>query len=494
MASSLSIDINGLQENNGIMSFTLSGTDLSVANAIRRSILSDIPTVVFRTFGEHVDVAFSVNTSRLNNEILGQRLSCIPIHISPDYAEHDTDDMLLVVEEANATDVIQIITTDNFRIQLISTGEDLSKEKCRAIFKPFVSPTGDDYYIQFARLRPRISPEIPGERLAFKCKFSVGTASENSMFNVVGTCAYGMTVDDARASIQLEEKVQKWKSAGMTDDVVARETANWELLDKKRITLKNSFDFVVGTVGPIPNSDIVSIGCRTLIQRCRRIIGAITDGSMITSSAETSNNSTVEYTLENEDYTIGSVLNYLLYQNYYEGSATINFCGFKKMHPHDTHSIIRLMFKETDDVNSTSNSTSSTSDSKSSISKLRSPNRVATPADSPDSVPYAPMSRADADSPDSVPYAPLSRADDDSPDSVPYAPMSRADADSPDSVPYSTTEPAFQKGEYSPPDRPLRGGGQLNQTFRTLGFEYIKKCCNDAIEIFETIERLISRK
>jgi DNA-directed RNA polymerase subunit L len=274
----------------------------------------------------------------------------------------------------------------------------------------------------------------------------------------------------------------------MTDDVVARETANWELLDKKRITLKNSFDFVVGTVGPIPNSDIVSIACRTLIQRCRRIIGAITDGSMITSSAETSNNSTVEYTLENEDYTIGSVLNYLLYQNYYEGSATINFCGFKKMHPHDTHSIIRLMFKETDDVNSTSstsNSTSgSTSNSKSSISKLRSPNRVATPADSPDSVPYAPLSRADV-------------VVDDSSDSVPYAPMSRADVvvdDSSDSVPYSTTAPAFQKGEYSPPDRPLRGGGQLNQTFRTLGFEYIKKCCNDAIEIFEAIERLISRK
>jgi len=488
MASSSIIDINGLQENNGIMSFTLSGTDLSVANAIRRSMLSDIPTVVFRTFGEHVDVAFSVNTSRLNNEILGQRLSCIPIHISPDYAEHDTDDLLLVVEEENSTDVIQIITTDNFRIQLISTGEDLSKEKCRAIFKPFVSPTGDDYYIQFARLRPRISAEIPGERLAFKCKFSIGTASENSMFNVVGTCAYGMTVDDARASIQLEEKVQKWKSAGMTDDVVARESANWELLDKKRITLKNSFDFVVGTVGPIPNSDIVSIACRTLIQRCRLIIGAITDGSMITSSAETSNNSTVEYTLENEDYTIGSVLNYLLYQNYYEGSATINFCGFKKMHPHDTHSIIRLMFKETDDVSSNSSSSSSSK----SLHRLATPANANVVDDSSDSVSYAPRANvADVDS-DGVPYAPASRADVDS-DGVPYAPASRADVDS-DGVPYSTTASAFQKGEYSPPDRPLRGGGHLNQTFRTLGFEYIKRCCNDAIEIFETIERLISRK
>ena len=50
--------------------------------------------------------------------------------------------------------------------------------------------------------------------------------------------------------------------------------------------------------------------------------------------------------LENEDYTIGKVLEYLLYSSYYEGLKTLSFCGFKKLHPHDLDSIIRIAYKE----------------------------------------------------------------------------------------------------------------------------------------------------
>ena len=49
--------------------------------------------------------------------------------------------------------------------------------------------------------------------------------------------------------------------------------------------------------------------------------------------------------LENEDYTIGKVLEYFLYTKYYETNM-LTFCGFKKMHPHDTYSIIRLAYSQ----------------------------------------------------------------------------------------------------------------------------------------------------
>ena len=49
--------------------------------------------------------------------------------------------------------------------------------------------------------------------------------------------------------------------------------------------------------------------------------------------------------LENEDYTIGKVLEYLLYTKFYETNM-LTFCGFKKMHPHDSQSIIRVAYKE----------------------------------------------------------------------------------------------------------------------------------------------------
>ena len=49
--------------------------------------------------------------------------------------------------------------------------------------------------------------------------------------------------------------------------------------------------------------------------------------------------------LENEDYTIGKVLEYFLYTKFYE-TKLLTFCGFKKMHPHDSYSIIRVAYKD----------------------------------------------------------------------------------------------------------------------------------------------------
>ena len=62
--------------------FTLSGVNVSLANAVRRIILSEIPLIVFKTSpNEKNKCNIITNTSRLNNEIIKQRLSCIPIHI-----------------------------------------------------------------------------------------------------------------------------------------------------------------------------------------------------------------------------------------------------------------------------------------------------------------------------------------------------------------------------------------------------------------------------
>ena len=53
--------------------------------------------------------------------------------------------------------------------------------------------------------------------------------------------------------------------------------------------------------------------------------------------------------LENEDYTIGKMLEFILYDTYYENEKTLSFCGFKKFHPHDEESIIRLAYHKNGD-------------------------------------------------------------------------------------------------------------------------------------------------
>ena len=201
------------KENNGILHFTLSGVNVSLANALRRTIISDISLVVFKTTPYEENKANIIaNTSRLNNEILKQRLSCIPIHIND--LQMPLKNYLLEVNVENLTDTIMFVTTENFKIKNLVTGDYLSTKDTRAIFPPD-DQTG--YFIDFVRLRPKISEEIPGEKIHLTCEFDIGSAKEDGMFNVVSTCSYGFTEDAAAQDAELARKIQKWKDDGKNE-------------------------------------------------------------------------------------------------------------------------------------------------------------------------------------------------------------------------------------------------------------------------------------
>jgi hypothetical protein len=41
---------------------------------------------------------------------------------------------------------------------------------------------------------------------------------------------------------------------------------------------------------------------------------------------------------------VGKSLEYVLYDKYFTKEKTVAYCGFKKFHPHDTKSVVRLSF------------------------------------------------------------------------------------------------------------------------------------------------------
>ena len=76
------VQIDNTIEMEGDFHFTLSNIPTCFANALRRTVITDIPVCVIRSENEEVNQCnFEINTSRLHNEILKQRLSCIPIHM-----------------------------------------------------------------------------------------------------------------------------------------------------------------------------------------------------------------------------------------------------------------------------------------------------------------------------------------------------------------------------------------------------------------------------
>jgi DNA-directed RNA polymerase subunit L len=332
-----------LKEEDGLMSFTISNIDVSYVNAIRRTILSDIPIVCFKTTPYEENKAnILINTTRLNNEILKQRLSCIPICIS-NLEDTPIKNYLLEVDVENKIDVTVIVTTKDFNIKDISSNTYLDEGEQKKIFPPFIPPTGSgEYYIDFVRLRPRISDEIPGERIKFTCEFSVSTARDDSMFNVTGTCAYGFSPDPEKMAEQLEIRKQKWKDEDKKEAEIKFEAANWKLLEGLRYVKKNSFDFVLQTVGIYKNEQIIIKASQILLQKFEVFKKSLMQDEVEIKPSENTMENCYDITLENEDYTIGNILNYELYAIFYTDLKLLDYVGFKKLHPHDLNSLLRV--------------------------------------------------------------------------------------------------------------------------------------------------------
>jgi DNA-directed RNA polymerase subunit L len=328
------------------LKFTLSGVNVSIANAIRRIILSDIPMVVFRVSPNDKNKCNIIaNTCGLNNEIVKHRLSCIPIHID-DIEEFPLKNYILEVNVENNTDTTIYVTTKDFIIRDIISGKPLSQDKIHQIF-PANNLTGD--YIDFVRLNAKAAEEINGKIINLTCEFDIGTAKEDGAYNTVSTCSYGNTIDDVAQEAKLQQLKQKWKDEGKKESEIEFEAINWKLLEGKRIFKKDSFDFVIQTIGVYKNQQLLNIACKIMIDKLQNLDSLIEKDELEIKTADSTMLNSFDIILDNEDYTLGKVIEYFLYTNFYE-SGIITFCGFKKLHPHDSYSLIRVAYKDLIDI------------------------------------------------------------------------------------------------------------------------------------------------
>lgn len=368
------------------LTFTLENCNVSFANAIRRIILSDINTYVFKTFPHAENRAnFTVNTTRLHNELLKQRLGCIPIHHvhTIEGFQNDYKNYVVEVDVKNESDTIRYVTTEDFKVKraknLEKSGgshdddevvyEYLPESTVRKIFPPD-SISGE--YIEFARLLPKLSSNVPcGEALAFTCTIEISNAKHDGMYNVAHTCSYSCTPDEKEIEKQWKAKEKGVRegfesgsitaSASSVAEQLASAKKNWELLEAQRIFVPDSFDFVIETVGVYTNVQLVTKSCDIMIKKCEKLLA---DMEHSISGNESGSSGSVKNIIEpanevttmknafcinliGEDYTLGKVVEFLLFSNYYDKPDGIaSFCGFKKPHPHALDSFILLALKE----------------------------------------------------------------------------------------------------------------------------------------------------
>ena len=324
------------------LTFTLHGVNVSIANAIRRIILSEIPSVIFRTF-PHAENKMEIlkNNTRFTNEILKQRLSCIPVHMTTDVPY---DNFYIEVKKTNNTDEYMYVTTEDFNIFDKKTGNKLADAQRNKIF-PSSSLTKD--YILFARLRPG-NEKSAGETLHFKAEFDIGTGRESGMFSVASVSSYVNTIDPAKVNQAWSVK-EKEVEGEMSPAELTIFKQNWMLLNSQRYFLDDSFDFTIESVGFYGNENLVVMACNIMLEKIRLFSDSVNQKTVEIKASETTMKNCYDITLKNEDYTLGKVLEFILHDEHYKNGVLI-FCGFKKFHPHDDDSIIRIAFTENQDM------------------------------------------------------------------------------------------------------------------------------------------------
>lgn len=322
-----------------VLTFKIINVDVSIVNSIRRVILTEIPTLVFRGFPHFSNKIFiKKNNTKFNNEYLKHRISCVPIY-KRDEAEFDNikNNYEIRVSVENKDNKTRYVTTQDFKVFNKQTGTEI---KDIHLFVP--DPISNDY-IPICCLMPRISEMDEPEELTMTIDFDIGTAKEDSCWNVVSKCMYINIPDEDK----IEEQV---KRLGLEKE----NEKDFRLLDAQRIFIENQYLMTVETVGVFENEAIVYKACEYIKMRLTELStflhkeGRLSEPSYVNDKyglfEDTSNGTESMYYLriENDDYTIGKVMEKYLY---YMFGKKLYYISFKKDHPHDTHCFIHFAYK-----------------------------------------------------------------------------------------------------------------------------------------------------
>ena len=342
--------ISSIIEENGILRFRIADINVSFANAIRRTILSDIPTLVMRDSPyEESTIDISKNTTRLNNEIIRHRLSCVPIHHDIDFP---VDKYSFVLDVENTGNSVMTLTTGDIKVMDNETGKEAPASISKHIFPPD-SITGD--HIPIVRLNPRVSDQLPGEALKLVAKATIGTAGENSAFNVVSCSAYSMTVDKEKQDQALNAHIKSLKAELSKQGLDKEELESsleyakrgWLALDGKRITKKDSFDFEVETVGVFSNEDIVRRACDIIVGSLEELEITMSQTNALVDFFTITDDDIVMVKLENYDYTVAKALEAVLYIRNWEGKEKadgLDYLATVRPHPHIPEIFLRMHY------------------------------------------------------------------------------------------------------------------------------------------------------
>ena len=306
---------NYKKQNNNDISFEILNNNIKVSfvNAIRRTCLSNINIPSVR----EKDIKISDNSSYLNNGILENRISLVPLYGNTDY-----DNIILSLNKSNSNNEIMSIYSSD--IIFIKDGRELDK---------------NNYLVYDDILLTRLKK---GESFKFTASVVYSNVyNDSSNFCPVSTIVYNFKRDNKKIQEEMKE---------ISTEL---DKKDFELLDADRLYLKNDndepsiYEFNLESVGQYSPNELINKTLDVLTEKLKNIklfINHEKDSKISVSKADF-NLESYDFKILDEDDTIGNLLtSYMLDDN------KIEFSGYDIPHPLDNILIIRTSLKNNNTI------------------------------------------------------------------------------------------------------------------------------------------------
>lgn len=256
------------------------GVDASFANALRRIIISEVPTMAIEK------VYVFNNTSIMQDEVLAHRLGLIPLNVDPRLFDCKT-------ASSEDTDVNTIVL--EMKVKCEKKGDTLLHSNVYASDLKFI-PKGSQSPDLFPNQQVSVVPDIliaklrPGQEIHVELHCEKNVGKEHAKWSPVGTASYRLMPEIEILEPIVDELAERFvkcfpvgvaavnvikgvKTAVVVDprkDTVSREVLrDPELASKVRLArIRDHFIFSVESVGQLKPEEIVIEALKVLMKKC----------------------------------------------------------------------------------------------------------------------------------------------------------------------------------------------------------------------------------
>lgn len=339
---SLTFDIKGDTE---------TGLHKSIVNAIRRTLLSSIPSVAFRTLIDDSDIRIVKNTTSLHNEFMLHRISMVPLYIDPQSFKKQYLFYLNVSESPDSP--IRIITCSDFQIyplkpdinpdditdlQLNNYDMDspLSDEEKKQIFRPFSFKQKDSYCI-LTELKQSGSSQK--QELELYGVPSVSYAYEDARWQSVSRASYMFKKNDELFQSILQEKL---KIQDIPEEQQEQFKKSLEISEAERYFHRDSsmepywYSFTIDSVHHRSPKELFIQACEIIQKQCsilKQEFSKIPSGQESLVDLQSKQGSVYHIMIDGYDDTLGNIIQTHIANQKIDDESSINVCGYKKVHP-----------------------------------------------------------------------------------------------------------------------------------------------------------------